>query len=125
MRAGRTCYDHLAGRLGVAVADGLVRAEVSAAGRSRASRRRRRGGRTCRVLDIDIGAARAHEAADVARLPRLERAAPAPRRGLGAALLGRLEAIGGIERLAPGRAVRLMPAGHELLGWLGVSLGAA
>ncbi|MDX6569428.1 MAG: hypothetical protein QOH15_2006, partial [Gaiellales bacterium] len=28
MRAARTCYDHLAGRLGVAVADGLVQAGV-------------------------------------------------------------------------------------------------
>ena len=40
MRAGRTCYDHLAGRLGVAVADGLVQAEVLQPA-DRASRPRR------------------------------------------------------------------------------------
>jgi hypothetical protein len=43
---------------------------------------------------------------------------------LGAALLRRLESAGGIQRLTPGRAVRLQPAGRTLLGSLGVTIDA-
>ena len=79
---------------------------------------------------------RADGSAEVARSPRSESTSPrSPVRGarltlacldwseqrphlgggLGAALLRRLEAIGGLERLTPGRAVRLLPPGSALL----------
>ena len=56
MRSARTCYDHLAGRLGVAIADGLVaRAALEGMGvRAGASRRR-----LCRSC-LDWSERRAH-----------------------------------------------------------------
>jgi DNA-binding transcriptional ArsR family regulator len=124
MRAARTCYDHLAGGLGVAVADGLVRAGVVLPA-EQSFAPTPRGEQMLRGVDIDVSAlTRAKRPTSLACLDWSERR-PHLAGGLGAALLGRLETGGGIERIAPGRAVRLRPAGHELLGRLGVSLGAA
>jgi DNA-binding transcriptional ArsR family regulator len=124
MRAARTCYDHLAGGLGVAVADGLVRAGVVLPAEESFAPTAR-GAHLLRTVDIDVDAlARAKRPTSLACLDWSEQR-PHLAGGLGAALLGRLETGGGLERLAPGRAVRLRPAGHELLGRLGVSLGAA
>jgi DNA-binding transcriptional ArsR family regulator len=120
MRAARTCYDHLAGRLGVAVADGLVQADVlRPAAQSFAPTAPGEG--ALAAVGIDLGAlARTRRPTALACLDWSERR-PHLAGALGAALLGRLEAIGGLERLAPGRAVRLLPPGRALLGSLGVT----
>lgn len=123
MRAARTCYDHLAGGLGVAVAEGLVRAGVVLPAEESFAPTGR-GEQVLRTIDIDVSSlARAKRPTSLACLDWSERR-PHLAGGLGAALLRRLEADGGIERLAPGRAVRLRPAGQELLGRLGVFVGA-
>ena len=79
MREARMCYDHIAGRLGVTLADAL-----RAAAPCRVRRRRRRGDAVRRsVLRPDRHRSRdlAHEPARVLpSLHRLERAARAPRR---------------------------------------------
>jgi hypothetical protein len=124
LRAARTCYDHLAGGLGVAVAEGLVRAEVVLPA-EQSFAPTERGEQVLRTVDIDVSVLeRAKRPTSLACLDWSERS-PHLAGGLGAALLRWLETGGGIERLAPGRAVRLRPAGHELLGRLGVTVGSA
>jgi DNA-binding transcriptional ArsR family regulator len=120
MRAARTCYDHLAGRLGVAVADGLVQAEVlRPAAQSFAPTAPGEG--ALAAVGIDLGAlSRTRRPTVLACLDWSEQR-PHLAGALGAALLRRLEATGGLERLAPGRAVRLLPPGRALLGSLGVT----
>jgi DNA-binding transcriptional ArsR family regulator len=120
MRAARTCYDHLAGRLGVAVADGLVQAGVLQPS-EQSFAPTAPGERALAAVGVDLGAlTRARRPATLACLDWSEQR-PHLAGALGAALLRRLEAIGGLERLAPGRAVRLLPPGRALLGSLGVT----
>ncbi len=108
LREARTCYDHLAGRIAVALADHLV-------------------ARGALVLDDDAGALTGDGEALFARLgivPSRSRTRPlcrpcldwSERRphlagSLGAALLARFEATHWIER-RPGRAVFVTPAGR-------------
>jgi DNA-binding transcriptional ArsR family regulator len=120
MRAARTCYDHLAGRLGVAVADGLVQAEVLQPAEQSFAPTTAGEGRLASVgIDLDA-LTRARRPATLACLDWSEHR-PHLAGALGAALLGRLEATGGLERLAPGRAVRMLPSGWALLGSLGLT----
>ena len=91
---------------------------------SRASRRRRRGAQALASAGIDLDAlSRTRRPATLACLDWSEQR-PHLAGALGAALLGRLESTGGLQRLAPGRAVRLLPAGRALLGSLGVTIDA-
>jgi hypothetical protein len=79
------------------------------------------GGAALAAAGVDIGAfSRTRRPTALACLDWSEQR-PHLAGALGAALLRRLEAIGGIERLAPGRAVRLLPPGRALLGSLGVT----
>jgi DNA-binding transcriptional ArsR family regulator len=114
LRLARTCYDHLAGRLGVALADALV-------------------GRGAVVLSDDGGEVTQEGAAfledrlalDLAAIPR-RRAFCRPcldwseRRlhlagALGAALAGRCFALGWIERIRDSRAVAITAPGQDAL----------
>jgi DNA-binding transcriptional ArsR family regulator len=123
MWAARTCYDHLAGRLGVAVADGLVQAGVlQPAEQSFAPTAG--GAQALGVVGIDLDElSRMRRPATLACLDWSEQR-PHLGGALGAALLRRLESTGGIERLTPGRAVRLQPSGRALLGSLGITIDA-
>jgi DNA-binding transcriptional ArsR family regulator len=119
LRAGRTCYDHLAGRLGVSITEALVRLqalrpgddgyELSAASDEvfarfdvsvTEARRRRRG---LAVACLDWTERRHHLGG-----------------ALGAALCDRFMAAGWIRRSSYGRAVSLTAPGeralHSLLG---------
>jgi DNA-binding transcriptional ArsR family regulator len=121
LRLGRTCYDHLAGRLGVAITDGLVeRGYVLAARESFAPTPA--GIQAFAAVRIDVeglrGARRpvARSCLDWSeRKPHLAGA-------LGAALLARLESVRGLERLSGGRAVRLRPRGRTMLARLDVAV---
>jgi DNA-binding transcriptional ArsR family regulator len=114
LRLARTCYDHLAGRLGVTLADALV-------------------GRGAVVLSDDGGEVTQEGAAfledrlalDLAAIPR-RRAFCRPcldwseRRlhlagALGAALAGRCFALGWIERIRDSRAVAITAPGQDAL----------
>ena len=125
LRTARTCYDHLAGRLGVALADSLARrgyvvldedgGEVSEAGArlfaefgldlAGAAGRRRRFCRPC----LDWSERRPHLGGAV-----------------GAALAGRCFALGWIERVKDSRAVAITPSGRDgFLSRFGIELPAA
>jgi DNA-binding transcriptional ArsR family regulator len=110
LREGRTCYDHLAGRLGVAVTDALL---------ARRALRRRDGAfdltgsgeQLFRSIDIDVGAGggrrRAFALACQDWTERRSHLAGA----LGAELCDRLFELGWVARRRPGRAVALTEAG--------------
>lgn len=120
----RTCYDHLAGQVGVAITDALVTQGVveplrpgavggiprpdhgllATIGFEPDPRSRRPAVRGC----LDLTARRPHLAG-----------------GLGAAVLTYVERHGWIERARSGRSVRLTPAGrHGLVGLFGVEQAA-
>ena len=116
IRFARTCYDHLAGALGVSLLDGLCRARVL----------RRQG----QDLELTPAGRRRLEALGVDLEPSRRPLARlcldwSERRyhlagSLGAALTARLFELGWIERNGPGRAVRVAPQGQEGLASLGV-----
>jgi DNA-binding transcriptional ArsR family regulator len=122
LRTARTCYDHLAGRLGVGLADSLVAhrhivmtedgGQVTAGGTrfladfgmdlAAAARRRRMFCRPC----LDWSERRPHLAGS-----------------LGAALAARCFELGWIERGAENRAVAITDAGRSgFVEWFGVEL---
>ena len=112
LRDARTCYSHLAGRLGVALADALIAETVDGRGRpqlpahpdrhARAPRARDRGART-------PGAARG------AAVPGLDGAPAARCRPVGTALANLAFDRGWVRRMRGTRAVIVTPAGRAQL----------
>jgi DNA-binding transcriptional ArsR family regulator len=122
LRAARTCYDHLAGRLGVALADALVRDDLllpeGGAYRLATAGRRRLG-----ELGIDVDEVSSGRRAFARRCLDWSERRYHVAGALGAALGDRLFELGWVERVADGRAVRLVPAGERALrSELGVQL---
>ena len=124
MRAARTCYDHLAGRLGVDVADGLVSAGVLQPP-EHGFAPTGRGALALGSVGIDVAALAALKRPTTLACLDWSEQRPHLAGALGAELLRTLESAGGVERLSPGRAVRLRPAGRDLLARLGVAIDAA
>ena len=79
LRAARSCYDHLAGQLGVAVTEALVATRSARSGRAGLSPNRTRRG-VFHVAGRRPGGAARHAPAFCASMSGLERAAPASRR---------------------------------------------
>ena len=112
MRTARTCYDHIAGRLGVALADALARREQIVLGED--------GGMVTRAGEkflADFGV-------QLAEVRRGRRAFCRPcvdwseRRlhlagALGAALAGRCLELGWVERIRNSRALKISAAGEN------------
>lgn len=111
----RTCYDHLAGRLGVAVTDSLIA----------------RGAVVERGDSFALGSG-ANEALELLGIDALPRRRPPVLRcldwserrphvagALGAALCARALEAGWVERLPTSRAVRVTPAGRKAFASLG------
>ena len=116
-REGRTCYDHLAGAVGVAITDALV-----ARGALTRDSLALRDPAAFAALSVDVGSLPPGRPATRACLDWSERR-PHLAGALGAALCARLIADGSIRRLAPGRAVQVTSAGrHRLTGVLGCDL---
>jgi DNA-binding transcriptional ArsR family regulator len=137
LRRGRTCYDHLAGRLGVAVTEALLtRAALirvdGTAGVERAETDPLSA--PLRVHPYELGPAAAGVFGDLGvDVDALGGARPAGRRpllrfcvdwseqrhhlagGLGAAVLSSMQAAGWVRPLPPRRAVALTPAGQQAL----------
>jgi DNA-binding transcriptional ArsR family regulator len=117
----RTCYDHLAGRLGVAVTDALL-----AAGALVEQDGAFVLGRTTDALStlgVDVTADRGRRPLVLRCLDWSERR-PHLAGSLGAAIAGQAFARGWIERLPASRAVRLTAPGRAFLAEaLGVDLG--
>lgn len=112
LREGRTCYDHLAGRLGVGITDALL---------ARRALRRSDGGfvvtgsgeRLLGRMGVDVGTTRERRRAfALACLDWTERRSHLAG-ALGAELCDRLFELGWVERHGSGRAAGLTKAGSE------------
>jgi DNA-binding transcriptional ArsR family regulator len=121
LRLGRTCYDHLAGRLGVELTELLVRRDILLPA-SESFAPTPAGERVLAEAGIEVEPLR-HLRRPLSRacLDWSERR-PHLAGALGAALLARFEAVNGLERRNGTRAVRLRPAGLALFAELGAEL---
>jgi DNA-binding transcriptional ArsR family regulator len=141
VRAARTCYDHLAGRLGVALMTGLVDHGVLTGGDGRHERGRARadrpsaigrdldyrltdaGARRLRDLGVDVDGALAGPRAPIRYCVDWSEQAHHLSGALGAALATRMFELEWVARLARTRAVRLTDAGRAgLAEHLGVAV---
>ena len=115
LRAARTCYDHLAGRLGVALADAMVerrRIELSADGGAVTEA----GAQFLNGLGIDVeGLARRARSGRVFCRPCLDWSERRPHLAgaLGAALCAHAFGRSWVRRLDGTRAVAVTPAGRS------------
>jgi DNA-binding transcriptional ArsR family regulator len=120
LREGRTCYDHLAGRLGVAVTEALVRRRAMSRDDG-GFELTERGSRLLEGLGVDVTSARARRRAFAPGCldwteQRLHLAG-----ALGAEVAQRLLDLGWIRRRPGSRAVTVSPAGEtELRARLGL-----
>jgi hypothetical protein len=128
LRAGRTCYDHLAGRLGVALADALVAggyAELA----GDAGLLTDAGTALLERIGIDVARLSPRRGQDGTRVlcrPCLDWSERRPHLAgaVGAALCTHSFASGWIRRIAGTRAVALTPKGERIFReQLGVTLG--
>ena len=114
LRAGRTCYDHLAGQLGVALTDamGAQRLLLPVDG----SYRLTRAGRSrLEDLGVEVAAAEARNRSFARQCLDWTERRPHLAGALGAAIADRLFELRWLERRAESRAVHLTPAGHRRL----------
>jgi DNA-binding transcriptional ArsR family regulator len=142
VRSARTCYDHLAGRLGVELMAGLLRGGVLSGGDGRYERARAGddrpaaagrdldyrltdgGARALRDLGVDVDAALAGPRAPIRYCVDWSEQAHHLSGALGAALTARLFELRWIRRLPRTRAVRLSDEGRAgLAERLGVAVG--
>jgi DNA-binding transcriptional ArsR family regulator len=134
VRAARTCYDHLAGRLGVALMSGLIDGGVLTGGDGRYERTRARGDRPSaagrdldyrltepgaqrlRELGVDVDAAIAGPRAPIRYCVDWSEQDHHLSGALGAALATRLFDLGWLARLPRTRAVLVSDDGRRGLG---------
>ncbi len=133
----RTCYDHLAGKLGVALFDGLVKRQaIQAPLRGARGRRKVRSGLGAVALgpraeqvfsDLGIDLAGVREEKRQFATACLDWTEHRPHLGgaLGAAIWSRFMEQGWVERRPGSRAVVLTPRGRRALARLGIRLEAA
>lgn len=133
LRAGRYCYDHLAGRLGVGIMRALLDGGLLTGGdghyhRARAERDRlsapgadvdyrltKAGGSWARELGIDLDGLRARRRPLIRYCTDWSEQEHHLAGALGAAIAEQLLSRGWIERAPHGRAVRLTDAGRDAL----------
>jgi DNA-binding transcriptional ArsR family regulator len=118
----RTCYDHLAGRLGVAVTEALLARDalVAADGEFTPGRR---AASVFAALEIDLEAVRASRRPFALRCLDWSERRPHVAGALGAALATRALEASWVERQPSSRALRLTAQGEEALrSTLGVEL---
>ncbi len=112
LRAARTCYDHLAGALGVALTQALVeRGALDAAGDGYAVTPG--GAALLEGLGVDLDAARSRRRLFAPRCLDWSERRPHVAGALGAALAGRLSELGWIARAPTSRAVRVTEQGRD------------
>jgi DNA-binding transcriptional ArsR family regulator len=116
LRRARTCYDHLAGRLGVAVADGLVQRRVlRRADGELALVRRESGEALLNSWGIDVASLESSRRPMVRICIDWTERRPHVAGALGAAIVDRFLAAGWIRRQRDSRAVSLTPTGERRL----------
>ena len=116
MRAARTCYDHLAGRLGTAMADALFRLDyvrLSPDGEGLGSVTERGTRFLCGELGLDLGSGGKRPLCRTC-LDWSERRPHVAGR-LGAALCEHALGVGWIERVSYSRAITVTPIGRDSL----------
>ena len=120
LRLARTCYDHLAGRLGVAVTDALVRRRlVQAVGRD--YRVTAAGARALGRLGVDVERTRRERRAFARQCLDWSERRMHLAGALGAALARRCLDLGWVTRVEDGRALVLTTTGRRgLRTWLGL-----
>jgi DNA-binding transcriptional ArsR family regulator len=124
LRAARTCYDHLAGVLGVALADAL-QGDGTLERRDGAFTLTAEGEARLQGLGVDLDAVRGQRRAFARACLDWSERRDHVAGALGAALLRRLLELGWIERDDRSRAVRVTAAGRTALPErLGVALAA-
>lgn len=112
MRRARTCYDHLAGRLGVELTAALERDRVIVPGEG-GYRLTADGERRLEALGLDIDAVRARRRAFARHCLDWTERRPHLAGALGAALADRLFELGWVRRLPGTRALGVTPAGEQ------------
>jgi len=111
LREARSCYDHLAGRLGVAVTDHFVeQGTITLSGRAFAVTSR--GDRFFRTLGIDVDRAREHRRSFARACIDWSEHRPHLAGSLGASVLERFLSDGWVARNAQDRALRITPEGR-------------
>jgi DNA-binding transcriptional ArsR family regulator len=121
VRYARSCYDHLAGRLGVALMDALLR-EGALTGHEEGYELTERGRRLVADLGVPLPAGRRPL---VRRCVDWSEQRPHLAGALGAAVLARLLELGWVERAPRGRALLVTERGaRELTRRLGVQVPA-
>jgi DNA-binding transcriptional ArsR family regulator len=112
LRRARTCYDHLAGVLGVGIADGLARRGFVALG-NEAGEVTEAGTAFLAAFGVDLSAARARRR--VFCRPCIDWTERRPHIGgaVGAALASRCFELKWLERVRDGRALTITPAGRR------------
>jgi len=122
LREARSCYDHLAGRLGVALTDHFLET-----GAIRVSKGEfavtRRGSAEFSKLSIDVDEARAKRRGFARACMDWTERRPHLAGSLGAAVRERFLAAGWIERNPHDRALRIMPKCSAELARFGIRLG--
>ncbi len=108
LQAARTCYDHLAGALGVALFDSLLRKGVL----TRDLLTTKRGSKRLVELGVDVGGAAAGRRAFARRCLDWSERRDHLAGALGAAIATRFFELGWIERTPSSRAVRVTEAGR-------------
>jgi DNA-binding transcriptional ArsR family regulator len=111
LQAARTCYDHLAGALGVELFDALLRQRLL----TEELERTRRGAAFFGNLGVDLDRAQRARRAFARRCLDWSERRHHLAGGLGAALTARFFELGWIERTGSSRAVRLTRAGRDAL----------
>ena len=111
LREGRTCYDHLAGRLGVELTRALLRNGILRR-RGSAYLLTRRGEGLLNELGIDVARVRAQRRPFAFACLDWSEHGDHVAGGFGAALAERLFGLGWVERVGPGRAAALTEVGR-------------
>jgi DNA-binding transcriptional ArsR family regulator len=110
LRRARTCYDHLAGELGVGLTDALVRQGVLS-GADGCFSLTGPGAQRLHALGVDVASARSSRRVFARQCVDWTERRPHLAGALGAALAKRLFELDWIERLPGGRALRLTEQG--------------
>ena len=121
LRLARTCYDHLAGRLGVMVADAMVRRRLLKP-RGRDFLLTTPGERLLRRLGVDVGKARRERRAFARQCLDWSERRPHLSGSLGAAVARRCLDLRWVHPVAEERTLALTPQGlRGLRTWFGIS----
>ncbi|MDP9018222.1 MAG: winged helix-turn-helix domain-containing protein [Candidatus Eremiobacteraeota bacterium] len=119
LQAARSCYDHLAGRLGVAVTEALVDRGMLVPARDSAYRLTAAGTAFCAALSISVSSLQAERRHFARQCMDWSERRPHLAGALGAALRTVLLENGWVECKVGSRAMRLTPAGMR---WLRATL---